>query len=130
MARLIIEAVPDETHSADVVGDLLIFVSVSRADDGRPVTGLDRSHFRVASSIGLTLDPTVSLVTETHWEPDDQEPSGCYCVWINRGRGQHWLPGERYAFGIQVRRFEPAAGDPPVAVDFGQTVVSVESLGT
>ena len=145
MARLIVEAVTDEAHGGDVVGDVLVFVSVSLESDGKPVTGLKVENFRVASSIGSVINPVVTLVAEMNWEPDKQykEPSGCYSVWITRGKAgpsdsPHWTKGELYAFGIQVMRFEkqfvpgPKGKKPhwvEVPVDFGQTVVSVESLG-
>lgn len=126
MGRLIIEAVSDESQSVDVIGDLLVYVAVSRADDGQPVTGLGKQSFRITSSIGTVIDPVITLVSESRWESPDAEPSGCYEVWIGRGGSGHWARGDFYAFGVQVRVFD---GDG-VAVDHGQTVVSILSLGT
>jgi hypothetical protein len=57
MARLIISAASNESHRVDVVGRLLVFVSVSRASDGQPVTELGRDNFRIASSLGSVLAP-------------------------------------------------------------------------
>lgn len=141
MARLIVSAVSNESHSVDVVGRLLVFVSVSRASDGQPVTGLGLDNFRIASSLGSVLDPRLALVSEVEWEPASQEPSGCYRLSIERGRlaaGESelsgaWLKGESYAFGIQVRVFETHLIDGQsveVPVDWGQVVLRVSSLGT
>jgi len=126
MARLIVEAVTGEFKGTDVISVLKVFVSVSRADDGKPVTGLSASNFRIASSLGLVLDPTVGFVNERNWEPGDSEPSGCYSLEIKRPSSEgKWGEGEYYAFGIQVRTLR---NETPL--DFGQTVVSVESFGT
>jgi hypothetical protein len=126
MARLIVEAVTNENTGSDSVGRLNLFVSVSRADDGTPVTGLTKDNFRISSSIGIVIDPAVSsTVSEAKWEPGDSELSGCYRISILRGGGDNWSKGELYAFGIQVRVNE--GGSP---VHFGQTAVSVTSLGT
>lgn len=141
MARLIVFAVSNESHSVDVEGRLLVFVSVSRASDGQPVTGLGLDNFRIASSLGSVLDPRLAVVSEVEWEPGSQEPSGCYRLSIERGRtsmgksepsGQ-WMKGEWYAFGIQVRVFEMHSIDGQsveVPVDWGQVVLQVGSLGT
>jgi len=143
MGGLIVEAVSNEAETSDVVGDLLLFVSVSQAADGGPVTGLTKENFRITSSIGIVLDPFIGLVSETNWEPDalKKEPSGCYSIWIGRGFAEktawpEWVKGELYAFGIQVRTFkrtEPpkheAPMGPPKVIDKGQTVISVKSLG-
>lgn len=126
MARLIVEAVTNESTGSDTVSHLLLFVSVSRADDGRPVTGLTKDNFRISSSIGLVIDPTLSsTLSEAKWEPGDSELSGCYRMSVLRGGGEKWTKGQLYAFGLQVRVNE--GGSP---VHFGQTVVSVTSLGT
>jgi hypothetical protein len=128
MSRLIVSAVAAESTSADVVGDVLIYVSVSRADDGKPVTGLSIGNFRLASSIGLVIDTVITLCTESKWEPGDSEAAGCYELWISRtdkpDQIQKWGKGEYYQFGVQARTFQ---GKSPV--DFGQTVVNVQSLG-
>ncbi|HVR99388.1 MAG TPA: hypothetical protein VMW27_22390 [Thermoanaerobaculia bacterium] len=126
MARLIVKAVPNETTGSDLVFNLQVYVSVSRADDGRPVTSLTKENFRISSSIGGVLDPKPSAVHERHWEPGDTELSGCYSLSISRGSaGEKWFKGEYYAFGIQV-----TVNERNVPVHFGQTVVSVLSQGT
>lgn len=125
MARLIVEAVTNESTSSDTVSHLLLFVSVSRADDGTPVTGLTKDNFRISSSIGVVIDPSISSFSEAKWEPGDSELSGCYRLSILRGGGQNWFKNELYAFGLQVRVNQ--GGSP---VHFGQTAVSVTSLGT
>ena len=75
-------------------------VSVSRADDGTPVTGLAVENFRVAAQLGALFgdvpDFAVDQVTEWQWEPDDVEKSGCYELRIG------WQP-----IRLQVR------GQPP-----------------
>jgi len=53
MARFIVEAVSSE-YQGDVLETLPIGVSVSRADDGAPVTGLTADNFRItAAAAGL-----------------------------------------------------------------------------
>jgi hypothetical protein len=133
MARLLVEAVGNEARSVDVVADILVYVSVSKADTGEPVTGLVKENFRICSSIGLAIDPAVSLVSESKWEPDDL--AGCYSLWIYRGQGGQWAKGEFYAFGIQVnwrqkKRVKRNGKTHTEAIlHQGQTVVSVESQG-
>jgi len=47
MTRLIVQAVTDEHRDIDDVGDLRLLISVSRANNGKPVTGLGLSNFRI-----------------------------------------------------------------------------------
>ncbi len=141
MGRLIISAVSNESRRVDVVGRLLVFVSVSQAADGQPVSGLSRENFRIVSAAGLVVDPTPALVSEVEWEAATGEFSGCYRLSINQsrsggdesGQAPPWIPGESYAFGIQVRVLEAHEIDGQtvqIPVDFGQTVLQVTSLGT
>ena len=141
MACLLVAAVSNESHAVDAMGRLLLFVSVSRMTDGQPVTGLGLDNFRIASSVGSVLDPKPVAVAEVEWEPGTGEPSGCYRISLDRGRSEYdrsgqapaWIPGEFYAFGLQVRVFETHNLDGQlveVPVDFGQTVVQLISLGT
>jgi hypothetical protein len=124
MARLIVEAVPAEKKSG-LVGALEVYVSVSGADDGQPVTGLSQSNFRIAYTLGSIHNPAILPVSEANWEPDDNEPSGCYRLQITpHSTDPEWGTGERYAFGIQARVFRNRR-----VIHFGQTVVSIESLG-
>jgi hypothetical protein len=51
MARLIVEARTAEWTSGDVVYTLLLGVSVSRADNGSPVTGLKDKNFRISPDV-------------------------------------------------------------------------------
>ena len=67
MARLIVEA-----------------VSVSRADDGSSVTGLDQGNFRVAAPGGLLLRLRVTRAHEHKSEPGDAQLSGGYVLSIDR----------------------------------------------
>lgn len=141
MGRLIVSAVSNESHSVDVVGRLLVFVSVSRAADGQPVLGLSHENFRVVSAAGLIVDSQPALVSEVEWEAGSGEFSGFYRLSIvpSRSSGEEsdpapsWVPGENYAFGIQVRVFEAHEIDGQtvqIPVDFGQVVLQVTSLGT
>jgi hypothetical protein len=129
MARLIVEAVTSEWTSGDQAYTVLVGVSVSRADDGAPVAGLDSTNFRVASPIqGIAFDYKVSGVYEAQWEPADVEPSGCYQLEIMQKPTPEFFQGTRYVFGIQVRTFGP--GRPPKVIDQGQTIVELISAGT
>jgi hypothetical protein len=126
MARLVVSAVSRESKG-DTKNQLLIFVSVSRADDGSPVTGLDASNFRITSNVSLVVDPVVSSAHEGKWEPGDSEPSGCYAIGIFRSDG--WGPGQNYTFGVQARTFA-GKGRGRTVVDQGQTALAVLSTGT
>ena len=145
MARLLVEASTAEWTSGDVVRELLVGVSVSRADDGTPVTGLTAENFRVAAQFGDLSDFAIDQVRELEWEPTDVEPAGCYQLSIGwqpfadgvvfRGvpptqrppSGYKLFKGWRYVFGIQARTFDDHK--PPRVVDQGQTMVEVISLG-
>jgi hypothetical protein len=130
MARLIVEAVPDEEGGVDQVNVLLIYVSVSRADDGTSVTGLKLQNFRITSSIGNIAKISIGSVAETKWETADVELSGCYKLGIIKDPQSKWVKGYFYAFGIQVMTLQKVGHEGAVVpVDFGQTVVSVQSLG-
>lgn len=134
MARLIVEAVSNESRDG-TLGLLKVCVSVSRADDGQPVTGLKANNFRI-TNIGLDSENPPNqegadyqvLVAERTWDPGDTEPSGVYDLVVNRnfggwavGRG--FKNGEILSFGIQVR--QPQRGGD--FSGFGQTVVSLTS---
>ena len=131
MPRLIVQAVSNEHTGSDSVYRLEILASVSRADDGSPVSELGIANFRVASSVGLVLDPKPHGAYELKWETADVEPAGCYRLSISRGGGESfgekWYEGEFYQFAVQARTFSD--GRPRVVVDQGQGIVRVESLG-
>jgi hypothetical protein len=78
VARLLVEARTAEWTSGDVVRELLVGVSVSRADDGTPVTGLTADNFRVAAQLGDLSDFAIDQVSEWEWEPSAVELAGCY----------------------------------------------------
>src|SRR5262249_4171127 len=80
MARLLVEAVSSEGGFMDDPWAAGVGVSVSRADDGTPVTGLSKENFRVASTEGWV--DWAEYVHEMKWETADIEPSGCYDVGI------------------------------------------------
>jgi hypothetical protein len=103
MARLLVEAVSSEGGFLDDPWAVGVGVSVSRADDGTPVTGLTKENFRVASTEGWV--DWAEYVNEMKWEPTDAEPSGCYGVGIYKKPPQGLTLGNRYVFGIQVRTF-------------------------
>jgi hypothetical protein len=119
MARLLVQACTAE-GGADIVFNVLVGVSVSRVDNGAPVTGLKHENFRVASiTFGSVQDFTVGA-RESMWEPGDVELSGCYELNISLVGGQRFFQGTRYVWGIQARTF---TGTPP-------RVVELISLGT
>ncbi len=132
MSRLIVEAVSKEVKSIDVVWHIEIYVSVSLADTGKPVTGLSKSNFRVCSFTGKILEMNLHGAYESEWETQDTEPAGCYAISITRKQEKEgsslekWTKGEFYAFGIQAR----VRDKKTKKTNMGQTVVNVESLGT
>lgn len=130
MTRLIVEAVSGETKFVDLRSRLELFVSVARAADGAPVTGLRAQDFRFCSPAGTVYGLTLEGGREATWEGTESEGTGCYSLSIafkpesGRNPAREWMEGEFYPFGIQVR-FEDAAG----AIHLGQTVVRIQSLG-
>lgn len=127
MSRLIVDAVSAENTTVDVVGDLLICVSVSDGNTGEPVTGLTATNFRLASDIGGVSKITISLCTERMWEPTDTALAGVYELWVSCNPPntiEKWIPGEYYQFGVQAHITK---GHKVISV--GQTVVNVKSLG-
>ena len=120
MARLLLEGILKQRQG---LFGLIVDVSVSRADDGKPVTGLTHSNFRFAQTFGAGWDFVVSSVTEWKWVPGDKtDLAGCYEVSIE-GKNQV-LPD---CLGIQVRTFSRARSPvfTQLAVDEGQTIVSL-----
>jgi hypothetical protein len=143
MARLIVEARAAEwTSGADVPRELQVAVSVSRENDGTPVTGLGVGNFRIAAQLGWISDFAIDQVSEWEWEPGDVELAGCYELLIGwqpvqivfrdgtslPPSGAQFRPGWRYVLGVQARMFDNH--QPPRVVDQGQTIVDVISLGT
>jgi hypothetical protein len=123
MSMLLVEA--SSFLPKTVSQPLRMCVSVSRDDDGKPVTGLKKSNFRVASLLTNT-DFQVVDVFEWLWEPAAAERAGCYEIWVTvtpppPEHGPNWL------FGLQVRIFAPKhlPDEPASVVDCGQTVVTV-----
>lgn len=123
MARLIVNAVSAESAGSNIAGEVQLYVSVSRADDGKPVTGLTKDNFRLASSVGLAIDTTIASCSESNWEPADNEPSGCYQLGIKRSDSQKWGQGLTYQFGVQARTL-----NGKVVVDCGQTAADLKVL--
>jgi hypothetical protein len=119
---------------------LRLGVSVSRADDGSSVTGLERSNFRVASSIGHSSDFKIAEAAggfeEWKWEPGDRQPSGCYTLQITLFTERSELEvekGVRFVFGVQARTFMPVLSRHGLEgieiIDQGQTIVEVINEG-
>ena len=127
MARLLVEARTAESTSGDAVFRLALGVSVSRVDDGKPVTGLTAENFRLASHIGLVKDFKVTSADEWEWEPGDVEPAGCYALDVMITPTEKFSRGARYVFGLQARTFSD--DQPPHVLDRGQTIVELVSLG-
>jgi hypothetical protein len=126
MARLIVEARTAEGIGGGEWARLHLAVSVSRADDGTPVTGLKAQNFRVASHIGSVKDFRVDA-REWMWEPGDREPSGCYGLRVTMEGLEEFTPHGRYVFGVQVRIISiasPLLGRLAVE-DEGQTIVEL-----
>ncbi len=129
MSRLIVAAVSAESRIVDVAGRLVLFVSVSREDDGTPVAGLKLQHFRIAAPAGSVYGLRLESIEEAKWQGQQPEAAGCYSLSIalqgdaNSGE-REWIEGEFYAFAVQVRF--TAAGNQ---MHSGQTVVRIESLG-
>jgi hypothetical protein len=161
MGRLIVEAVSDMPNPGDVdwgvaggpPAMIVIGVSVSRAVDGAPVTGLGADNFGLAwDPTGMRHWSTGSLETprdyhivsiheygwaetwETPaWPPTIErrvfEPSGCYRLWLKKSPGTPFNPGGRVVIGLQVRTFDGRQtffGHRTV-VDQGQTILELTS---
>ena len=129
MSRLIVEAVSGESKFIDVVFQLELFVSVSDAVTGAPVSGLMLDNFRLCAPTGALFDTVISAGTEAAWSGSKGERSGCYSlsVSISKDNGKNkleWIEGEYYPFGIQVHFV-----DDQNRLHLGQTVVRVQSLG-
>ncbi len=137
MARLIVEAVSGETITTDTDSKLELLVSVSRADTGAAVTGLEWTDFQVCSRFGADWAFRLGSVFELEWEPGDAAPAGCYSITLKWRRENDptfitWGQGQFYTFGIGVRAFEAGGqttgGHTYGQIREGQTVVRIESL--
>ena len=120
MARLIVSISSGEEIASDTLNALELFVSVSRATNGKPVTGLTKDNFNVAS-----YEDVVFSCAELKWQPGNTEPSGCYAFQLSHAPSSPFFKGEYYSIGIQARTFKGKK-----AVDFGQAIITVQSLGT
>jgi hypothetical protein len=129
MSRLIVEAVSGESKFIDIVFQLELFVSVSEAQTGVPVSGLMLDSFRLCAPSGALFDTVIAAGTEASWNAVPGESSGCYSlsVAISMDNGKNkleWVEGEYYPFGIQVQYM-----DENNVTHMGQTVVRIQSLG-
>ena len=113
--------------------ELRVAVSVARASDGTPVSGLGIPNFRLASSFGdvFDFDFLIDRVREWNWQRSGERhrerlvPAGCYQVSIVL-RPRILVPADPFkvaVFAIQVRTFDNHT--PPHVVDQGQTLVKL-----
>jgi hypothetical protein len=120
LARLIVEALAtDYAEPAGTTDVITINVSVSDTRTGRPICGLEKSHFSIIPIAG-TLGPI--RVDNVFESPLD---SGFYHISVSRAFGAtDKLPSGMHILGIQVHR--PAAAPARSAGDSGQTVARVQ----
>lgn len=141
MARLVVEAISNEpTTETKTAGEggsstLRLLISVSRADDGTPVTGLKKTHFRVFQpdlavwTIGglVVATASIGLLNELPSGQDVVEGSGLYraqlVLKLASGKQVVFKETEAYSYGIQVIR----RNSKTKAMDHGQTVVRAKS---
>jgi hypothetical protein len=122
MSRLIVKAISGEMFGLASASELKLHVSVSRASNGKAVTGLTKDNFRLASAD----DVVISNFGENKWQPENSELSGCYRLSLTQTPPpSNWTKSEFFAFSLQVRTFKAKK-----AVDFGQTLVSIQKLAT
>jgi hypothetical protein len=123
MARLAVEAISAERSNDSVPQTLRVFVSVSIADTGEPVTGLDQENFRVTYLPNAEAGPVKSVV-ELMWT-NTQDWCGCYLLFLHGGI-KHLV----YRVGLQVLVFTPPQGGvtTPKPTHQGQTVFEIKSL--
>ena len=140
MARLVLEARTAEWTSGDVVREWLVGVAVSRADDGKPVSGLAAENFRVAAQFGDFSDFAVDQVREWEWEPGDAERSRllstgdrlatlCRHPWARDISTQRLETHQRVALRVRVQARTFDEDRPGRVVDKGQTIVEATSQG-
>ena len=102
MGLLIVDAVPAQDAEGVTLSptQALVLVSVSRAESGQPVTGLNEGNFKVCWT--GSGDVTVSgTFRELKLEPGDQSPAGVYLVTLT-----HEVPvqsGVNAAYGLLVQ---------------------------
>lgn len=129
MPRLIVDAVSGESKFIDIAYQLELFVTVCDATGGAPVSGLCDHHFRACAPAGALFDIAINGCTESNWDAESGEGTGCYSLSVSLSQGANaqpipWLEGEFYPLGIQVRY-----ADQNGESHMGQTVVRVQSLG-
>jgi hypothetical protein len=108
---------------------LELFVSVSDANTGAPISHLLPNHFKLCTPTGKLFDTAIAAGTEASWGHRNDQPSGCYSLGISISKDGdkqklEWIEGEYYSFGIQV-----CFTDEHNETHVGQTVVRVQSLG-
>jgi hypothetical protein len=111
MARLIVEATPGREQATLTEGEMIwslqVAVSVSRADDGSPVTGLAQESFRVSFMGGNAQDVALMGEFKEHeWEPQDVEGSGLYLLSLTPQGDITAYAGHRFTFCVQARTFQ------------------------
>jgi hypothetical protein len=143
MSRLIVEAVSNEPKTEGalvpgVVSHLTLFVCVSRADDGSPVSGLKKGQFQLCQPnlIWIKGAPgAASLATVSIFKVDEipvgttekKERSGFYKLALNlklqSGKSQVFEEDAAYVFGLGVSNRDVTTK----TLDKGQTVVRLVS---
>lgn len=133
MGRLVVDVADGEISGSSLWAQNTlpaIAVSVSRADDGAPVTRLKDANFRVTLFLsGMFRDVTcwVTDEDEGRFEPDDILRSGMYQLRLEWKSGQALAATTWYFVGVQVRVFgEPLGPHMPTPVlDRGQGVCRI-----
>ena len=131
MPSLIVAAVFNGFTPKDQSKKLSFTASVSRSDNGVPITKLTEKNFRatdvpVAGSSGIT-DFSISVI-ERKWDPNDDEASGVYDITLTLANNSIFalIKGATYAVGLQVNEL----GEWPSKIGHwnglvGQTFVAV-----
>ena len=132
MGLLIVDAVPAQDAEGVTLSptQALVLVSVSRAESGQPVTGLNEGNFKVCWT--GSGDVTVSgTFRELKLEPGDQSPAGVYLVTLT-----HEVPvqsGVNAAYGLLVQIDEGAVLPDGTVVGgavVGGTATTMQSRGS
>lgn len=123
MKRLIVSA-----KASQLFGDFLFVVSVSKEEDGKPVTKLKKEHFE----IHYVASKNHASAYQRQVKSIKEKPSGVYVVQLENNPIQpNYFPG-RFVFSVAVRKYYPVIGvagerpQRPTKYDFGQTLATGE----
>ena len=110
MSRLIVAAVSAESRFVDVAGRLVLFVSVSRQDDGAlGARGLSCSTFASPRRREASTASASRALRKRSGKARRPEAAGCYSLSIafqgdaRNSEQREWIEGEFYTFAMQVR---------------------------